>query len=111
MTYKGQKNRTPNAAQKDQHKPVWNATIRIPITLQSPSGSDGDSSDGGNNDGVGDDSDCESTDDSSIRVEVFVQEMHDDYASYGHAKLSLAQLCAPPSNPALQSKGGWLQLG
>lgn len=31
----GQKNRTPNAAQKDQHKPVWNATIRIPISASS----------------------------------------------------------------------------
>ena len=29
----GNKNRTPNAAQKDQHAPVWNATIKIPVTI------------------------------------------------------------------------------
>ena len=68
MTYKGLKNRTPNAAQKDQHKPVWNATIRIPVTLQPPSGASADSSEGE----AGDDSDCETPDDHSIRVEVFV---------------------------------------
>lgn len=33
VTCQGQTNRTPNAAQKDQHKPDWNATIRMPLTL------------------------------------------------------------------------------
>ena len=40
----GHKNRTPNAAQKDQHKPVWNATIRIPVKVNCADGA-GESAD------------------------------------------------------------------
>ena len=38
MSQKTQKYRTPNAAQKDQHKPVWNTTIKIPVSLELSNG-------------------------------------------------------------------------
>ena len=36
----------------------------------------------------------EDEDEDNIFVEVFVQEMHDTYTSYGSAKLNLAQICS-----------------
>ena len=118
----GTVNRTPNAAQKDQHKPEWNATIRIPVTIPplprevsvaKPKGVKEFSSDEDNSE-YGSDSSEESDD---IHFEVFYQEMADTYASYGRGKLILASFCtacsAQAGGPAAESwggKGGWLEL-
>jgi len=54
-------------------------------------------------------------DQNSIFVEVFVQEMHDAYSSYGQAKLCLHDLCNTTNSAErpneIKGKAGWLQLG
>ena len=100
----GQKNRTPNAAQKDQHKPVWNATIRIPISLPTNNSlrrQEEDYDAAADEDDEGSNSDSDSSEDDQLTIEVFVQEMQDSYTSYGLGRLSLLSLCTttPSSNP------------
>lgn len=102
----GSKNRTPNAAQKDQHRPFWNATIRIPVMIpikkKAANDEQQDALSASDEDFYGEESD-ESDD---IFFEVFVHEMHDNYSSYGKGKLILAQLCSVENG----AKGGWIKL-
>ena len=82
----------------------------MPLTMPNApvkSGSDEDEY------GKEDENDSDSTSDqNSIFVEVFVQEMHDNYSSYGQAKLDLQTLndTTNGGERTNQASGGWLQL-
>ena len=98
---------------------MWNATIRIPITAPAPRdtpNSPQKDADGGGSDEDEEEygSDSDEVDENHISVEVLVQELHDSYASYGKARLSLFQLCNTTNTAGEaendQAKRGWLQL-
>ena len=63
IKYGNQFQRTHNAAQKDQHRPIWNTTMKMPIT----------------NDEAED----------YIEIFMFTEEMHAKYERYSMAKVSL----------------------
>ena len=65
----GNKNRTPNAAQKDQHAPVWNATIKIPVTIPAKLGKAAEKDLSGSEDDQAEGYDSEGDED--IHIEVF----------------------------------------
>jgi len=67
IKYGNQFQRTHNAAQKDQHRPIWNTTIKIPITNDEA--------------------------DEFIEIFMFTEEINAKYERHSEAKVPLKQLC------------------